>query len=122
MLNKIEQNRNFVIPLLSSLKASGVAIFGIGASISTTSLLYNFEIGKYFDRLCDDDPRKIGRFSPGFGIEVDSLDNLEPNYSSIAVVLAWQHTEKIISRLRELHFPGLILIPMPEIKLFRLSY
>jgi hypothetical protein len=122
MLNKIEQNRNFVISLLSSLKASGVAIFGVGASISTTSLLYNFEIGKYFDYLFDDDPRKIGRFSPGFGIEVDSLDNLEPNHLSIAVILAWQHTEKIIFRLRELQYTGLVLIPMPEIKLFRLSY
>jgi hypothetical protein len=121
MINKIELNRSFVYQFLSSLKMSKVPIFGTGASISTTSLLFNFQIGTFVDKLYDDDPRKVGRFSPGFGIEVDYLENIAIDHSSVNIILAWQHTTKLLSRLRDLNYPGLILLPMPEAKLFRLD-
>jgi hypothetical protein len=122
MLNRLEQNRNFVTALLSSLKDSGTEILGTGASISTTSLLFNFRIGQFFNHLYDDDPRKIGRFSPGFGIEVQALENIHSSSSSLNVILAWQHTEKIISRLKEVGYRGLVLVPMPEVKLFKINH
>lgn len=121
MINKIELNRSFVYQFLSSLKVSNVPIFGTGASISTTSLLFNFQIGTFVDKLYDDDPRKVGRFSPGFGIEVDYLDNIAIDHSSVNIILAWQHTTRLLSRLRDINYPGLILLPMPEAKLFRLD-
>lgn len=120
MLNKVEQNRGIVHAFLSSIKSSGGNITGIGASISTTSLIFNFQIGNFLTGLYDDDPRKIGRFSPGFGIQVNALANVKSDLNSVNVILAWQHTTKILSRLKEIGYTGLVLIPMPEVRLFRI--
>jgi hypothetical protein len=87
---------------------------GIGASISTTHLLHEFSIGHLVTRLFDDDPNKIGRYSPGFGIEVSPLDDLGHDEYDTAVLLAWQHKTKLLSRIRETAFQGHVLIPLPR--------
>jgi SAM-dependent methyltransferase len=98
--------------LLQQLENSSLA--GVGASISTTHLLHQFSIGHSFSRLFDDDPNKIGRYSPGFGIEVSRLDDLGKGDWDTAVLLAWQHSSKLVSRIQETQFKGNVLIPLPR--------
>ena len=88
---------------------------GIGASISTTHLLHEFEIGQYFEKLFDDDQGRIGRFSPGFGLEVAPISEISA-YSSgaTAVILAWQHEFQLVQRLRESGFSGPVVLPLPR--------
>ena len=88
-------------------------VFGIGASISTTYLCNQFHLNDRIKKLFDDDTNKIGRFAPATGIFVDSLSKIPNDINAIAIILAWQHSEKLLNRLREVGFPGKILIPLP---------
>ena len=90
------------------------AIAGVGASISTTHLLHQFRIGGNVTRLFDDNAHKIGRFSPGFGIEVSPLKDLGKGEWQLALLLAWQHSEALMNRMRSVGFTGSIIIPLPN--------
>ncbi len=103
--------------ILKSLQSKD--IYGIGASISTTYLCNQFGISDRLEKLFDDDVNKIGRFAPGSGKAVQALTDIPKKEDSVALILAWQHSEKLIQRLREVGYPGRILTPLPNPKLFR---
>jgi hypothetical protein len=88
-------------------------VYGVGASISTSYLLNYFGINGYMDSLYDDDPNKVGKFSPGSGIKVFGIDQIPKNPDSLVVILAWQHTNKILERLKQVGFAGKIFVPLP---------
>ena len=90
---------------------------GIGASISTTYFCNQFSISEKLFALFDDDVNKIGRFSPGAGLEVFPLSALPSGGKYLTIVLAWQHTDKLLSRLKEINFTGRVLVPLPSPKL-----
>ena len=92
---------------------SGSPIYGIGASISTSYLLNYFELNEYIKELYDDDTNKIGKFSPGIGKHVSSINDLPNHSESLAIILAWQHTNKILERLKQVGFTGKIFAPLP---------
>jgi hypothetical protein len=95
-------------------------IYGIGASISTTQLCNQFNLSQKIKYIFDDDINKIGRHAPGSGIEVKALSEL-PNYSdSFLIILAWQHTNRILGRLSELGFKGQVIIPLPNPRIISL--
>jgi len=98
--------------LLASLRYSHA--YGIGASISTTYLCNEFALNDVIEKLFDDDINKIGRFAPASGKYVDSLSNIPSDADGLAIILAWQHSEKLKRRLREVEFKGQILIPLPS--------
>jgi hypothetical protein len=88
-------------------------LIGIGASISTTHLLHQFEIGNRFDLLLDDDLSKIKKFSPGFGIKVQALNSHHDESRDFVVILAWQHSKILLRKYRKLNQTAKILIPLP---------
>ncbi len=88
-------------------------LVGIGASISTTHLLHQFEIGNRFDLLLDDDLNKINKFSPGFGIKVQALNSYHDDSRNFVTILAWQHSKILLRKYRELNQTAKILIPLP---------
>ena len=98
-------------------KNPGRIVSGIGASISTTYLCNQFQLVQRLSKLYDDDKNKIGRFAPGSGLEVFPLDGIGDNSKELLILLAWQHTSKLLSRLQECQFHGEILIPLPTPKL-----
>lgn len=95
-------------------------LHGIGASISTTYFLNQFELNSYIDNLFDDDKNKIGKFAPRSGIEVLPLEKIGSKLEDLNLILAWQHTSKIISRLKEIKFKGRLIIPLPKPKLIEI--
>jgi hypothetical protein len=88
-------------------------IYGIGASISVTYLCNQFGLNDKIVKLFDDDTNKIGRFAPGSGKPVEPLIDIPSSKDSIALILAWQHSEKLIQRLHDVGYPGRILTPLP---------
>jgi hypothetical protein len=99
----------------------GGKIAGVGASISTTHLLCQFGIGPRIGQLFDDDPNKIGRFSPGWGISVAPMGELNSNDWDCAVILAWQHSDVLIGRLRAVGYHGEVVIPLPNPSIIQLT-
>ena len=93
------------------------SLYGIGASISTTYLCNQFGLNDRLTKLFDDDKNKIGLFAPGTSRCVESLSNIPTTADSVAIILAWQHSEKLIQRLNELKYLGQIVLPLPNPRL-----
>ena len=86
----------------------------VGASISTTHLMSQFEIGDRISCLFDDDSRKVARYSPSFGIPVRLIEELPNSESDVAVILSWQHTDVLVHRVRAAGYRGRLLVPLPK--------
>lgn len=112
MVQNIENSKSFVKKYIDNFHVE--EIVGVGASISTTYFLNEYELNERVSILLDDDKRKIGMFSPGAGIEVKPIHKQSFIDKKILLLLAWQHTNKIIMRLKEEEYRGPILIPLPN--------
>jgi hypothetical protein len=101
--------------ILDTLKIK--SLYGIGASISTTYLRNQFGLNNLLTKLFDDDKNKIGLFAPGTNLCVEDLSDIPNSPDSAAIILAWQHSDKLLERLRELKYPGQIVLPLPSPRL-----
>jgi hypothetical protein len=88
---------------------------GIGASISTTYLMNQFQISEYISILFDDDNLKHGKFSPLFAKKVLPLSSIVDASEKVVMILAWQHTSRILKRLQDLGFKGKVIVPLPRL-------
>jgi hypothetical protein len=105
-IERIIQKTQHELPLLG--------LIGIGASISTTHLLHQFQIGERFDVLLDEDRHKIATYSPGYGIPVKSFDYFSKNTPGIPVILAWQHSNILIRKVFQDKLANSVYIPLPN--------
>jgi len=116
--DKIQGLKNQTLDFLISAKRDGKSIAGFGASITCTTLIYHFDIGKYLDYLVDDNPAKQDRFSPGIHLPVlpsSALSERKPDY---IIILAWRFADTIIKKNQGyLRHGGDFLIPIPEFKI-----
>jgi len=116
--NELINIKSNLINRLEKLKSEGKSIVAIGASHSTTTLLYYFELAKYIDYIVDDNELKHGRFSPGYHIPVHSTEKLYSDKPDYVLVLAWQHQDSIINKHKQyIASGGHWIIPLPELKI-----
>lgn len=115
--SRIEVNRNTVKEMLAAMSHLPGFTIGYGASISSTCLIAEFHLGQEFDFLIDDDVKKQGLFSPGNGIHVKSPEDILKEKIKCIVILGWQHTNKILTRISDLGFHGFVIVPMPNPRL-----
>ena len=66
----IEARKRETLKYLDTAIAAGKTIAGYGASTTTTTLLYHFELVSRISFIVDDNPLKQGLFSPGAHIPV----------------------------------------------------
>lgn len=104
---EFQKNLNLIktkfIEKLEYAKKKGKSIVGIGASTSTTTLIYEFGLEKYLNYIVDDNVIKHDTFSPGHHIPVYPTQKLYSDLPDIIVVLAWQHQQSILSRHEKLN-------------------
>ena len=121
--NKIYMQKKKVQSLLDKFKRN--TIVGYGASATTTTLLSYFCIYKYFKYLIDDNPQKIGLYSPGYHIPVFSSQIFKDDPPEVIVILAWRYKDIILKNLKILKKKYKIkklsvIVPLPTIKLYNL--
>lgn len=112
----IEKRKQAVLVFLDNVISQGKKVAAYGASTTTTTLLYHFELQTRLQFIVDDNPLKYQLYSPGAHIPVYPSDQL---YSSqppdIVVILAWQYSAAIMKRhTRFTDSGGKFLIPLPE--------
>lgn len=122
MVNRTTESSRTVNSFLDALNSDGCQIFGIGASISSTSLISEFGLSHRINAIYDDDVRKHGKYSPGTGIPVLPLSEISvlPE-KSVVMILSWQHTNRFFDRLQEIGFSGFVIVPLPFPRLQYLS-
>ncbi|MEO8172128.1 MAG: class I SAM-dependent methyltransferase [Sediminibacterium sp.] len=103
---------------LDQLKAEGKTVAAFGASITGTTLIYHFELEKYFPYLIDDNIAKQGTFSPGLHLPVytrNAIRDLKPDY---IYILAWRFADKIIKNNQDyIKAGGKFIVPVPFFKI-----
>lgn len=108
--NKINLEKSKLIKFLEESRDK--TIIGYGASATTTTLISHFGIARYFSYLIDDNPGKIGTYSPGFQIPVCSPENMKEEENAILIILAWRYKDAIIPKVAK--NIKTIAIPLPS--------
>lgn len=115
---RIENLKNDNMNFLNDLKSKGKTIAGFGASATTTTLVYHFQMADLLSFIVDDNQAKQNTFSPGCHIPIlpsNAIYERKPDY---VVILAWRYYEPIINKHQEfLNQGGQFIIPLPEFKL-----
>jgi SAM-dependent methyltransferase len=111
----IEARKRDVLAYLDAARAEGKVIAAYGASTTTTTLLYHFELENRIKFIVDDNPLKQGRFSPGAHIPVLPSSALATEKPAVVVILAWIYAEPILKR-NEAYIAsgGKFLVPLAE--------
>ncbi len=114
--------KNATLDFLRGISGDMTGIAGYGASTTTTTLLYNFELEGILEKIYDDNPIKYGMYSPGAHIEVFPSEKILEHKPKAIVILAWVYAMPIIKRnLDYLKAGGCFILPLPEPKVIDLA-
>ncbi len=89
------------------------SVVGYGASATTTTLHHHFELGEKIKYLVDDNPAKIGTFSPGHHLPVYDVSRLYKEEVGAIFIFAWRYAAEIMEKHPE--FKGKFIIPLPAL-------
>jgi SAM-dependent methyltransferase len=105
---------------LSAEQKTGKRFWGFGAARSGATLIAQFQLGEYIQAIVDDNPKKQGLFTAVDGIPIVPTSFLLSERPEYAIVLAWIHTEYIVSTHSEfLDAGGAFIVFFPEFKVIR---
>ena len=114
--NRIMADKNKVADLLRPYLSSVIA--GFGAARSANLLIDFFELGPVLNFIVDDSPQKCGKWLNAFEVPILPNAALAEKSPGVVICLAWIHTEKITTRIKEtLGSEVKVLQLYPEIKL-----
>jgi len=115
---RIEKGKQEYTALINKLMDEGKKLVGYGASATSTTLMYHYDMGGTLDYLVDDFVAKQGLYSPGLHVPIYPSDEIYKRPPDYIVVLAWRYHEKIIKRhQRFLEQGGHFIIPLPGLKI-----
>lgn len=98
---------------IMKLKKEGNKIAGFAASAKGNTLLNCAGIGySDIDYLVDETPEKIGKFSPGTGIPIVSMDSFKKAVPDYLVILSWNFADEIIKKCQEAGYKGKFILPL----------
>lgn len=115
---EIEKRRMELASFLDGEIAQGKMIAGYGASTTTTTLMWNFDLTRKLAFVADDNPKKQGLYCPACHIPVVPSGELYVRRPEVVVILAWQYAPAILKR----HEPfinegGKFAIPLPALRI-----
>ena len=116
---KVENRRTELMCLLSRLKSEGNTIAGYGASgRANTIIQYCGITSHHISYMIDDSEAKIGFYTPGSHLFIQSNDVLESSDAPDYILLfAWSFLDEIIAKCsRFLKNGGKIIVPLPNVK------
>ncbi len=114
----IEKRKQETLRIVDGVTADGGVVAAYGASTTTTTLLYHFELESRIKFIVDDNEIKHGMFSPGAHIPVLPSSELLARKPDLVIILAWIYFGPIIKRNQiYLNRGGRFLIPLPDVKL-----
>lgn len=114
----IDKIKTELLKILDNIKKENKTIVGYGASATSTTLLYHFDLNDKLQYLIDDNPKKIGVFSPGYHLPVLSPEEVYKRRIDYILVLAWRYATPIINGHKKfLKQGGHFIVPLPTIQI-----
>lgn len=87
--------------LVAQWKAAGATVAAYGAAMSGPGLISMLGLKGAIEYILDDHSQKVGRFSPGDGLQVVPTSELLARQPDYCVILAWVHGQRIIDQNAE---------------------
>lgn len=114
---RITSAKNNVKKTLSKLKNEGKRVVGYGASATTQTMMYEFELVEEMEHILDDNPAKIDTYSPGSAVPVYNSEKIYEDKPDVIFIYAWRYAEPIMKRHEKfLKEGGTFVIPIPELR------
>ena len=85
---------------LLEYKSRGYKIVGYGSTAKSNTMLNYIGAEGIFDSIIDENPGKVGKYTPGLCIPVVSMGSVEYTSDTLFVVLAWNFFDEIQVKLR----------------------
>ena len=94
-----ELSKKKIVELLNDHKIQNKKICGYAATSKSTTILNYCQIGtNLINCIYDTTKEKIGKFSPGMHIPIESTENFEINRPDVSYLFAWNHKEEIFKK------------------------
>ena len=118
-INKINiENNKKIFNFVKNRFNKGDKIFGYGASVGTTTNLYNLKLQKFIKGIFDDEKLRHSLFLPGSNIKVYDPKTIKSFKPDIIVIFAWRYVKNILSK-RSIPKKTKLLIPLPKMKIIK---
>ncbi len=115
---KINQAKENLLSLLDDIHAKGQTVAAYGASATSTTMIYHFDLTKRLSFIIDDNPQRQGLFSPGCHIPVKSPEDIYKEKPDYILVLAWRYYKAIMTNHKNYTDEGgRFIIPLPELEI-----
>lgn len=116
--SEITKKKSDVLDFLNSEILKNKTIAGFGASATTTTMMYHFELSDKISFIVDDYKVKQNTLSPGHHIPVFSPEEIYIKKPDYIYIFAWRYADAIISKHKKyLENGGKFIIPLPELKI-----
>lgn len=116
---EIEKRKNETLQIVRQTLTAGGTVAAYGASTTTTTVLYHFELENLITAIFDDNELKQGRLSPGAHIPVYPSSAIYTQRPALIVILAWMYAEPIMSQHKAyIEDGGAFVLPLPTVKLY----
>lgn len=99
---------------IKALVSGGHKVAAFAASAKGNTLLNCAGISKEIGYIVDETPEKIGKYSPGTGIEIVSMDKLQSDPPDFLIILSWNFADAIKSKCIEAGYKGEFIVPIIE--------
>lgn len=110
----LEEIKQELLTTLIDFREKGKRIAGYGASVGTTTLMYYFDISEYIECLYDDNPIKIGSYSPVDHIPVKDSSEIYADRPDVIFVFCWRYFPNILARHGDfINKHGVFIVPLP---------
>jgi hypothetical protein len=117
--NRIYQRKFALNEYLDCEIAQGKMIAGYGASTTTTTLMWHFDLTRKLAFVADDNPVKQGLYCPACHIPVVPSEELYVRRPDCVVILAWQYAAPIMRKHeRFIVDGGQFVVPLSDLQVF----
>ncbi len=112
----VKSNRETLLKLLADLKNEGNLIAAYGAPAKGNTLLNYCGINtRHIDYIVDQNPLKVGLYTPGTHIPVLPVSTLKSERPNYILILAWNYAEEIMKGQSEFTSSGgKFILPIPQ--------
>jgi len=117
--DRVHRHRAALVERLTGLNASGLRVFGYGASTKGNVLLQYCGItSEMVQFIAEVNPDKFGSYTPGTLIPIISESEARARKPDVFLVLPWHFRDNIVEREKSfLQAGGRLLFPLPTIEL-----
>jgi len=124
IIQKINNDNSIKInQFIDKIKQHGKTIAGFGASVGTTTLIYDFMLMKKINFIFDNEKRRFGLYLPGTFIKVMDPKRIKKLNLDYIIIFAWRYAKIIIRRNRKIFNNKIkFVLPLPKLKIINYNY